>query len=109
MGYGLDGGMGAVDLEQDEATALEQTGRARFDTRFVRNLFFTTCVLRLVRLKLNRELTQSRHVVVESDLSVAPGVTEYGIDPFEPNETYDSKRPYGFPKYEDEGGPWQWQ
>jgi hypothetical protein len=43
-------------------------------------------VVRLLRLKLNRELTQSRSVLVSSHMAVASGVTEYGSDPFTPNE-----------------------
>ena len=65
---------------------LEAVGKTRFDTRFIRNIFFITNVVRVLRLKLNRELTQSRNVLVSSHMSVAAGVTEYGSDPFGPNE-----------------------
>ncbi len=92
-----------VNLFPVEAVCLEQAGRARFDTRFVRNLVFVTSALRLVRLKLNRELAHSRKVVVASHLSVAPGVTEFGVDPFNPNETYASRLPgqHGYPRFDD--------
>jgi hypothetical protein len=63
----------------------------RFDTRFIRNMFFITNVVRVLRLKLHRELTQSRNVVVSSHMAVAQGVTEYGADPYTPDETYDSR------------------
>ena len=74
---------------------LEAIGKARFDTKFVRNIFFITNVLRLVRQKLNRELTQSRNVLVSSHAAVASGLTEYGSDPFTPNESLKSA-PVGY-------------
>jgi hypothetical protein len=80
---------------------LEAIGRARFDTTLVRNLFFITNILRVVRLKLNRELTQSRNVIVKSHEAVAQGLTEYGADPFSPNEVYDSTLPNGYARYND--------
>jgi hypothetical protein len=86
----------------DYRTTLATVGRARFDTVLVRNMFFITNVLRIVRLKLNRELTHSRNVVVSSHEAVAQGITEYGIDPFSPNEVYESKLVGGIPKYRDE-------
>ena len=70
---------------------IEAIAQSRFDTRFVRNLFFVTNVVRLLRLKLNRELTQSRNVVVSSHYAVASGVTEYGSDPFGVNQILDTK------------------
>ena len=44
----------------------------------------------MLRLKLNRELTQSRSVLTASHMAVAAGITEYGSDPFAPNESYNS-------------------
>lgn len=64
---------------------LENVGTYRWNTRVVRNLFFITNVVRLVRLKLSRELTQNRNVIVNSHDAVSAGVTEYGG--FNPNET----------------------
>lgn len=91
-----------VDLTTAARKArLEAIGRARFDTRFVRNLFFITSTLRLVRMKLNRELTQSRNVLVSSHSAVAPGVTEYGSDPFTPNEVLESTYPNGAARFND--------
>jgi hypothetical protein len=83
---------------------LEAIGRRRFDTRVVRNLFFITNVLRLVRLKLNRELTQTRSVLVSSHSAVASGLTEYGTDPYSPNESYDSTFA-GMPRFSDQDEP----
>jgi hypothetical protein len=59
-------------------------------------LFFITNVVRVVRLKLNRELTQSRGVLVSSHSAVAAGLTEYGTDPFTPNEFEGSRIGEGF-------------
>lgn len=80
---------------------LEAIGRARFDTRLVRNLFFIVNVLRLVRAKLSRELTQSRNVIVSSHAAVAAGVTEYGSDAFGPNEVYGSSLLNGQRRFND--------
>jgi hypothetical protein len=79
---------------------LEAIGKERFDTRFIRNIFFITNVVRILRLKLNRELSQSRNVLVASHASVSAGVTEYGSDPFGPNEVIDSTLG-GLPRFND--------
>ena len=80
---------------------LEWIGKSRFDTRFIRNIFFITNVVRILRLKLNRELSQSRNVLVSSHMSVAAGITEYGSDPFGPNEVYNSNMLNGESRYND--------
>lgn len=80
---------------------LEAIGKTRFDTRFVRNIFFITNVVRILRLKLNRELTQSRNVLVSSHMSVAAGVTEYGSDPFGPNEVNSSNMVTNIARFND--------
>jgi hypothetical protein len=106
----IDGNDGAVRQVMLPAAITKQQlmalGKARFDTTFVRNLFFITNVVRLVRLKLNRELSQSRNVIVASDPSVSASVTEFGSDPFGPNETTDStipsaSRPGGIGRFND--------
>jgi hypothetical protein len=74
----------------------------RFNTTFIRNLFFITNITRIVRLKLNRELSQSRNVIVSSHSAVATSVTEYGTDPFGTDETYDSTRLNGQTRYNDD-------
>jgi hypothetical protein len=81
---------------------LEVIGKYRFDSRCVRKLVFLTNVMRLLRLKFNRELTQSRRVLVESHTAVAPGVTEFGADPFEPNEISGSALPNGTARFSDQ-------
>lgn len=70
---------------------LESVGIARFNTHFVRDMFFISNVNRLVRLKLNRELTHSRSVLRASHLSVAPELLEYNMDPFGPNAVFESR------------------
>ena len=69
---------------------LEAVGIARFNTHFVRDMFFISNVNRLLRLKLQRELTHSRGVLRASHLAVAPDVTEYGMDPFGANSVFES-------------------
>ena len=60
---------------------LEAVGKARFDTRLVRNLMLITNIQRVMRLKLSQELTQYRNVLVKSHSVVNRGVTEYGYAP----------------------------
>ncbi len=60
---------------------LEAVGKARFDTRLVRNLFFITNVQRVLRLRLSQELTEYRNVLVKSHNAVNAGITEYGTIP----------------------------
>ncbi|GFR88353.1 polyprotein pp220 [Elysia marginata] len=79
---------------QNRLIALETIGKARFDTRIVRNLFFITNIQRIMRLKLNQELTQYRNVLVSNHSVVNPGVTEYGYIP--PSSATDPRlRQYG--------------
>jgi hypothetical protein len=80
---------------------LEAIGKKRFDTRFIRNIFFITNVVRVLRLKLNRELSQSRNVLVASHASVSAGVTEYGSDPFGSNEILSSGLNDGVSRFND--------
>jgi hypothetical protein len=61
--------------------ALDQVGKLRFDTTIVRNLFFVSNVQRLLRLKMQQELTMYRNVLVSSHQMVNPGITEYGSLP----------------------------
>jgi hypothetical protein len=90
-----------VNVTEGRKQQLGVIGKARFDTRFVRNIFFITNVVRLLRLKLSRELTQSRNVIESSHMAVASGITEYGADPFGPNEVLASRLPNGMPRFND--------
>ena len=63
----------------------------RFDTIFIRNLIFVTNVSRVVRLRLMRALALDRQVLVKSHAAIAPGLTEYGFDPYTPNELLGSR------------------
>jgi len=75
---------------QSNKERLEAIGKARFDTYLVRNLFFITNVVRVIRAKLSRELTQSRNVLITDHEAVASSYTEYGSDPYGPNEVFNS-------------------
>ena len=90
-----------ISIPHQLKNKLEWIGKSRFDTRFIRNIFFITNVVRILRLKLNRELSQSRNVLVSSHMSVAAGITEYGSDPFGPNEVYNSNMLNGESRYND--------
>jgi hypothetical protein len=77
-------GLKQVQMGVNAAAKLEMLnaiGKHRFDTRFVRNLFFISNVQRVMRLKLNQELTQYRNVLVNDHSVINPGVTEYGSLP----------------------------
>lgn len=77
-------GLKQVQMGINAAAKLEMLhaiGKLRFDTRFVRNLFFISNVQRVMRLKLNQELTQYRNVLVSDHSVINPGVTEYGSIP----------------------------
>jgi hypothetical protein len=58
-------------------------GAVRFDTLFVRNLIFMTNVLRVIRLKLNRDLVYSRDIILKSEQ-----ITRFGLTEFMSNQTY---------------------
>ena len=77
----------AVPIGANAKAHLENIATYRWNTRVVRNLFFITNLVRLIRLKLNRELTQSRHVIVSSHDAVSANLMEYGTGAFGPNET----------------------
>ena len=52
--------------------------QARFNTRIVRNLMHCTNVQRVLRLRLNQELTSYRDVLVNRESITNPSVTEFG-------------------------------
>lgn len=52
--------------------------QARFNTLIVRNLMHCTNVQRVLRLRLNQELTSYRDVLVNSESITNPSVTEFG-------------------------------
>ena len=93
-----------VTLPAGVKTVLEAAGKARFDTTLVRNLFFIVNIVRLVRLRLNRELTQSRNVIVASHPALAANLTEYGADPFTTNETFGENYPNRQTRFNDMDG-----
>jgi hypothetical protein len=61
----------------------------RFNTNIIRNLFFISNILRIVRLQINREFTQNRNILKSSHFAISPSVTEYGM--MDPNEISSSK------------------
>ena len=68
---------------------LALTGFTRFNTNVVRNLFFISNVLRIIRLQINREFTQNRNILKSSHFAISPSVTEY--DMMDTNEAFASK------------------
>lgn len=65
----------SVDVDQAK-DVLKSWGKLRFDTRFVRNLFWIANIQRLLRLKLRRDLTWYNSKVVSDHATVASGITE---------------------------------
>jgi hypothetical protein len=60
--------------------------KLRFDTKIVRNLMFITNLMRILRLKLQRDLTQDRHILVSGHAMIKRNLTEFDMDEFGPNE-----------------------
>ena len=102
--YNVDSPQVSVRIGAAAARKLDQVSKARFDTTLVRNLFFITNVNRVLRMALTRQLTVSRDVIRSSHPAVAVGVTEFGYDPFTPNEGPDSKYMTGVSRYADQDG-----
>lgn len=101
----VGGGLATVDPGSSNSVErlrrLQLAGKARFDTRLVRNLFFISNVQRVLRLRLDQELTEFRNVLIKNDATVNSGVTEYGSLPARttvrdyptgPQETVSSRR-----------------
>lgn len=66
----------AEDVSQIRDT-LALFGRARFDTRFIRNLIFIVNLFRSVRVKLQRDLTYSRDIIQRSAAITRNPITEF--------------------------------
>ena len=67
---------------------LQNIGYLRFNTNVIRNLFFISNILRIIRLQINREFTQNRSILKSSHFAISPSVTEYGM--VDPNESFNS-------------------
>ena len=68
-----------IMLTNDNLKTLMKAGKERFNTNITRNLFFITNLYRILRLKLNQELVQTRSMIISTDNLVTPAVTEYGV------------------------------
>ena len=68
---------------------IQNIGYHRFNTNIVRNMFFISNVLRIIRLQINREFTQNRNILKSSHFAISPSITEYGT--MDPNEVYNSR------------------
>jgi hypothetical protein len=76
--------------------------KARFDTTLVRNLFFIPNLNRLIRTALDRELRVNRDVIRSNHPAISANVTEFGSDPFTPNEDISSNFRNRDPRYVDQ-------
>jgi hypothetical protein len=73
---GRDAEIKSVDVG-DYKELLQAIGRMRFDTKFVRNLFWLTNIQRLLRLKMRQELNWFDSKIVSEHAVLAPSITEY--------------------------------
>jgi len=71
---------------------LEAVGRMRFDTTFMRKIFFITNLFRLTRLNISRIASEFHKVIIKSHALTNPSITEYGAYPYGPNEIYENRR-----------------
>jgi hypothetical protein len=78
LNYYANGTSTAVAIPAGDRAALREVFEARFNTRIVRNLMHCTNVQRVLRLRLNQELTSYRDVLVNRESITNPSVTEFG-------------------------------
>lgn len=76
------------DIPMHLSNTLQNIGFLRFNTNVIRNLFFISNILRIIRLQINREFTQNRSILKSSHFAISPSVTEYGM--MDPNESFNS-------------------
>lgn len=67
--------------------ALASIGRARFDTKFIRNLIFIVNLFRSVRVKLQRDLTYSRDIIQRSAAITRNPITEFTGNSVDANQS----------------------
>jgi len=68
-------------------------GRERFNSAVVRNLTYVTNIYRLVRAKMEQDLSQQRTVIQRGDALVSRTMTEFGSDAQHgPDEVQSSRR-----------------
>ena len=72
---------GAANYDNVPKRLLKEYGKLRFDTKLVRNLLFIENSMRLLTLKLRRDLTYYNNPVLTGNSLLAPSVTEtFGRD-----------------------------
>ena len=71
----------------EKKSYLQNVGKFRFDSVLVRNIFFIMNIWRVLRLKLDKELTQYHSVVTRGSKLVNPSLTEYDRDSYGQYET----------------------
>ena len=69
-----------VAVNENLKKMLQLIGKLRFNTRFIRNLFFLVNLYRSLRLKLRMDLTYSKNIVVKSHAVVRPDNTEFRLN-----------------------------
>jgi hypothetical protein len=78
INYYANGISNPIAIPDANRAALREVFEARFNTRIVRNLMHCTNVQRVLRLRLNQELTSYRDVLVNRESITNPSVTEFG-------------------------------
>ena len=72
--------MSHVNIDPNFKKMVQLIGKLRFNTRFVRNLFFLVNLYRSLRLKLRMDLTYNKNVVVKSHAVTRPDNTEFIVN-----------------------------
>lgn len=89
-----------IDMSAANITRAMDIGYDRFNTNIVRNTFFITNLYRVLRLKLNQELVQTRSMIVSTDNLVTPAITEYGASKTGHTEMFnDNEIDSAYPSY----------
>jgi hypothetical protein len=89
-----------IDMSAANITRAMAIGYDRFNTNIVRNTFFITNLYRVLRLKLNQELVQTRSMIVSTDNLVTPAITEYGASKTGHTEMFnDNEIDSAYPSY----------
>jgi hypothetical protein len=99
--YYANGKMYKINVTEAEKINLITVFKNRFNTRVVRNFMHCTNVQRVLRLRLNQELTHYRDVLVDDTAITNAGVTEFGNLRWTDMKSNTTKSRRMDPRYED--------
>ena len=70
----------SITIDENLKQVLQLIGKLRFNTRFIRNLFFLVNLYRSLRYKLRIDLTYNKNLVVKSHAVIRPDNTEFMLN-----------------------------